>query len=551
MARGRQLTDEEREVLRHEARGLDASASYRPFCEEHAALLGCHWSTVYRAIRDEVGRGRQKRADAGASRVLEGDVMEDMAGLVVQYDYDAQLAIDTINANRAAEGLEAVEVHAETLRRHLRRMGVSRRHNAQDLRVHRRWEAPYPGYLWQMDSTTAESWWIDADDTVGYEAPVHRNKTKAGNGKPRIWLLGLVDDHTRVRWARFYTSNSALAWRDLIIRAMRGFSPRIDEWPAFGIPERIYTDQDSAMKSAVMTRMLEILEIKRMLADPSTEAETNAQAKGKVERSLGLILHGFEKTTRAKRVTRLSELNRLLYRHLLYVNNRRHSETNEIPFERWLSAQSIRVLPTSEIMAKVLRREVERRVSPSVSIQLDGNTYQLPRQAPFVDQIKKKVLVLYHEADMRRITVVIDGEEYEVDAVEALPDTAGDFHTPPVPQAVAKKRELQERDLSHIDTHAVHDYRVARDARSYVYRPTTTEALVSERDFAPVLIRIGKATDRAQRAGVMHTPPTDFERTALKALFSGRKEISERELDDWITSRAGRGPEEQRQVEGA
>lgn len=552
MARGRTLTDAEREVLRQEARGLDAKASVRPFCEEHAQLLGCHWSTIYRTIQPEVTTSRKTRSDAGTSRSLDEEALSDLAGLVTQYDYDAELAIDTLNANRALSGEPMVEIHPETLRRHLRRLGVSRRENAQDLRVHRRWEAPHPGFLWQMDSTVAASWWIDTDDTVGYEAPVTLNKTKAGNGKPRIWLLGLVDDHSRVKWARFYTANSALAWRDMLIRAMRGFSPDTDKWPAFGIPERVYTDQDSAMKSAVMTQMLEVLGIERMLAMPSTEQETNAQAKGKVERFLGVLLHGFEKTIRAKRVSHLSELNQYLFQHLVWLNTRVHSETGVAPFARWITKRDVRVLPPQEVMARVLRREVERTITPHVTISLEGKTYQLPRRAPFVDFVRHKVTVLYHEADLSKISVVLNGEEHVVDAVEALPDVAGEFHKAETPAAVAKKRELMARDLSHIDPLAVHEHRTRRDAQQYLYRPETTPIVIPDRELAPVLIRRGKATDRAQRAGVMSIPPTQLERAALGRLFGDRKEIPESELDRWITERdVLPGEDQQRKATGA
>ncbi len=549
MARGRQLTADEREALVLEARALDPKVSARPFCESHAALLGCHESTIYRAIRD-VLPSRKRRSDAGTVKAFDGQSLDDLAALVVQYDYDAELALDTVNANRARDGEEVLDAHPETLRRHLRRMGVSRLDNAQDLRVHRRWEAPYPGYLWQMDSTVALSWWIDVDDTVGYEAPVVRNKTKAGNGKPRIWLHGIVDDHTRVRWARFYTSNSALAWRDMLIRAMRGFAPRLKDWPALGIPERLYSDQDSAMKAGVMTRTLELLGVERMLALPSTEAETNAQAKGKVERTLGVILQGFEKTTRAKRVSTLSELNRLLVQYLTWLNNRKHSETGIAPFERWLSATTVRVLPPEEVMARVMRREDTRVINADVSIRLEGKTYQLPRRKPFVDYIKKRVQVLYHEADLSSITVVLDGEEHEVAAVEAVPDRAGEWQKAETPAAVERKRDLQKRDLSHIDPLLVHDYRVDRDVREYAYRPTLVEAAAG-RELAPLMIRRGKATDRAQQQGVIATPPASGDLAALGALFGDRKEIPEPELDAWMEARRGGGSGKARQVFGA
>ncbi len=540
MAAGRRLSREEIQALQEEARALPPGTPLRAFAEEHARLLSCHPSTIYRVVQTAVRRKRKRRADAGQSRLISEEHFNVLGGMVTQWDYDAQLAIDTLNANRARAGEPLLEIHPETLRRALREAGVSRRDNAQDLRVHRRWEASKPNELWQMDSTVSASYYIDTDDTIGYEAPVVLNKTKAGNGLPRVWLIGIVDDMSRVTWARFYTANSALAWRDLLIRAMRegAFGPE-QEWPAFGLPEKVYTDQDSAMKSAVMTRTLELLGVERMLALPSTEHETNAQAKGKVERALGIILHGFEKTARAKRFTSLEEMNQSLRQYLIWRNNSVHSETKAAPFERFLTADSLTLLPPRELMARVLYKEVERVVQSDVAIKLEGKVFQLPRRAPFVDHIGKKVQVLYFEADLSKITLVLGGEEHQVDAVEAVPDMAGDFHKAETPAAVALKRELLKQDLSHIDTHAVHRFRTERDPRIYavglpkVQHPLTTEA------WSTVMIRKGKAVDRAQAAGVISTPPTDGEKAALALLFGDRNEVPEDELKAWIDARRG------------
>src|SRR5690606_32897058 len=161
-------------------------------------------------------------------------------------------------------------------------------------------------------------YYIDVDDSIGYEAPVRRNKNKPGNERPRVWLIGGIDDHSRVRWARFYPGNSAEAWLDFLLRVMRGFHEDPLVWPAFGVFERVYTDQDSAMKSGVVTHALEALGIERILASPSTEWETNAQAKGKAEATLR-VLQSFEKVTRWRRFASLEAMNAALLKHLIWL----------------------------------------------------------------------------------------------------------------------------------------------------------------------------------------------------------------------------------------
>jgi hypothetical protein len=395
-----------------------------------------------------------------------------------------------------------------------------------------------------MDSTVAASWYIDSDDTIGYESPVQLGKNKAGNGKPRIWMLTVVDDYSRVKWARYYSGNSAPFWLDMLTRVMRkGAFGEPDVWPAYGVPERLYTDQDAAMKARESVSFLAAFEIERMLANPSNPHFTNAQAKGKVERAQGHILHSFEKVTRAKRFESLEAMNRALNTFLITINNAVHSTTGRAPFERWLEAAQIRVLPEAEIVRRVSARVDEAWVSPDLAIRLEGKTYQLPRREPFLGLVKKTVNIRYYRADLSRITVILDGQAHEIDAVEAVPDVAGEFHTAPVTPAVEVKKALLERDLSRYDgaVHEVFNYVAEKDPRTYPIRPKEVEHPLTAAEFAPVMIRRGKAVERAQREGVVSVPPTELERAVIDALMAGRGEISESELATWIQSRRAPG----------
>lgn len=537
MTRRRPLSDEDVHALREAAKELP-SGGRRRWAEERAEILGCHVTTIYRAIKPAVGRGRAKRSDAGTRRAIEEADFMDLAAMVTKHDYDAELAIDTLNANRVLEGLPALDIHPETFRRQLRDAAVSRRHNQVDLRVHRRWEAPYPGHTFQIDSTQSASYYIDNDDTIGYEAAVVKNKNKAGNQKPRVWLIAGIDDNSRTRWGRFYTGNDTHSWLDFMLRAWRGYHPDPNVWPAFGVPERVYTDQDSAMKSMVMTRALELLEVERVLANPSTEHWSNSQAKGKVERSIQ-VLQGFEKMTGWKRFSGLQEMNDHLLDYLIWLNNRPHSSTGESPFKRWLAAKQVTLLPPAEITRRMSYREDWRTITPELTIGLERKTYQLPRRAPFMDYVGQRVQVSYLTADLSRITVLLDGEEHEILAVEAVPDVAGDIKAAPVPASVALKKDLLERDLSHLDPHAVTAYRREKTEQLYPVRPATVPHPLSVASLAPRMIRRGRATDRVQAEGVVGVPPSELERAALDRLFSGRREIPEQELSDWISARRG------------
>lgn len=544
MARSKALSADTIRSLQEEAAQLRAQGvSLRGWAAQMAKLLDVSMDTIYRSVKEEVST-RKRRSDRGSLKAMEAEVLADIAAFVVQHDYSAELAINTVNTLRAEQGLPEIEVHTETVLRHLRQLGVSRRDNAQDLRVHRRWEAPRPLYLVQMDSTVAASWYIDTDDTIGYESPVQLGKNKAGNGKPRIWMLTVVDDYSRVKWARYYAGNSAPVWLDMLTRVMRkGAFGEPDVWPAYGVPERLYTDQDAAMKARESVSFLAAFEIERMLANPSNPHFTNAQAKGKVERAQGHILHSFEKVTRAKRFESLEAMNRALNTFLVTINNAVHSTTGKAPFERWLEAAQIRVLPEAEIVRRVSARVDEAWVSPDLAIKLEGKTYQLPRRDPFLGLVKKSVVIRYYRADLSRITVIVDGQAHEIDAVEAVPDRAGEFHAAPAAPAVEVKKALLERDLGKYDgaVHRVFEHVAAKDPRTYPIRPKEVEHPLTATTFAAVMIRRGKAIERAQKEGVVSVPPSDTDRAAVDVLFSGRGEIPEPELTSWIQSRRETG----------
>ncbi|HEX6038961.1 hypothetical protein [Longimicrobium sp.] len=538
MPRNAKLTDAQLEQLRDAARDLPEGRR-AAFVREQADLLGCAPSTIYRALEKVAPvRTRQRRSDAGAMRAMNQETFLDLAAFTARFDFEAELAIDTYNANRAAAGLPSVDCHPETLRRHLRQKQVSRRHNVQDLRVHRAWEAPYSNHTHQIDSTQAHCYYIDRDSSIGHEPAVALNKNKPGNERPRVWMIGMVDDYSRLRWGRFFTSEAGQCWWALMERAWRKPADT-SVWPAYGMPQQVYSDCGTGYKSSLVRRTMGELGVEYRSALPSTEHETNAQAKGKIERALQL-LQLFEKLTKMRRFDDLEEMNRAFEKFLVFINRRVHARTGQSPFHRWLAGmhdRSVRLLPPPEVTARMAFDQRERLVSKTLEIRLESQVYQLPRRAPFIDFIGQKVMVEYRRHDLSRITVILDREEHEIEAVVATPDVAGEWKSAPVPDAVKLKRELLKRDISHFDPHLVHDYRLARTEERFAAQLDETPHPLAEAAAAVRMIRRGKAQDRLAALGLVSTPPSPADRAALDALFGDRPEIPEPELSRWIAAR--------------
>lgn len=539
MPRPSALSAEQIQELRAEAR-RHRGASLRPWLTLEAERRQVSVATLYRHLEPEV-RTRRRRSDAGALRAMDTAHMEEIAAMYLQWQYTPQLALMTLNERLRTDGQPECTASLGTIKRHLVALGIARSGEA-DRRIHRRFEAPYAGRLWQMDSSPAQQYYIDRDNTIGHESPVTHNKSKAGNGLPRVTIIAIVDDYSRVCWARATGGNDSSWWRDTLIDAMREgrFGPP-SRWPAFGVPEMLYTDNDSAVKTSAWVDLLNDLGIKHDRTSLPTEHFTTAQAKGKVERKIRAIAEGFEVVTRARRLSGLAEFNALLTEYLVWDNNRvRPKLGHQAPFERWIATAQVRELPEREVIRVISSTRAECRVYTDLTIRLEKHTYQLPLRAPFTEVDRtKKVPVRYHKADLSAITVIIRGEAHEIAAVEAQPDVAGEFKAAPVPAAVERKKRLLARDLSGAAAvaHQVFASANQADQREYPIRPAPRIHPITAAQLEPVMVRAGWVIDRLQKAGVVARPPAAEERRDIEQLLAGRTEIPESELVQFIQAR--------------
>jgi transposase InsO family protein len=482
-------------------------------------------------------------------RAAGGDVeaLRDIAAFVVQYGYPADLALRTLNTHREQQGLAPYEISVGTINRHLDRMGLSRRDADVDKRVHRRWEAPYAGHTYQMDATVAGSWWIDSGRTVSRETRLSDYKNKTVRGKTRIWLLVITDDHSRWTWARFVEGIDTTFWIHVLLEAMRpgSYAPP-DVWPAHGVPERLYVDNDSAMKSAEFVQVCEGLGIELQRTSVPDEHFSSAQAKGKVERRAGVIMKGFEIVSHAARFTTLDQMNAALVEYLIRESRieRKHLG-GQSPVSRWLATARVRELPTVDVTRALSLKRQECKIYSDVTIRLNGPV-QLPRRAPFIDYIGKKVLVEYYRADPATLWVVIDRERHQVERIAPQPDVAGDYRAAPETAPVRAKKEALARDLSsYVESGAIHNvwaHENAKDTRTYPIRPgAEPHPLQNAAAVAPDMIPWIRATQRLQAEALFAVPLAPDQKAQLTTLFSGRREIPEPELQEFIRELRGEG----------
>jgi transposase len=203
--------------------------------------------------------------------------------------------LSDFDPTHASEVLEArgLWVHHETLRLWLLEAGLWKRKRRRDCHRTRRERRACVGELLQMDAS--EHKWLEDR----YAGPIE--------------LLAMIDDATNTVHARFYTTESTLAYMDLMRRYLL----------ARGRPVALYTDRHGIFRAenalgqsqeTQFSRACRELDIKLILAG-------SPQAKGRVERLFGTLQNRWVKDLRLAGARTLQGANELLDKTLLPAFN--------------------------------------------------------------------------------------------------------------------------------------------------------------------------------------------------------------------------------------
>jgi len=428
------LTSEQKRVISQEMAGLSGSEA-KGKALALAQEFGCDWTRVYFYSRD-VRPKRKRREDAGKLRAVDEEVLDRLSFFTVNYDMSAPHVAEIYAANSDGEWIAP-----STYNRWLRNRDISRRRNKKDIKPWVPWEAPEPNFLHQVDSTVAQQFYLDDDGSIGFESKVKRYKNKPGNRKPRLTLISLVDDYSRVGYARFALGNHAFAWMDFLFHA---WAKKDDTsgFPMHGLPKFLYTDNDSVVKSKKFQRAMDKLGVR-----PIQHEAGNSRATGKVENRFK-FLQEFEKITQFEGWKSLDEANKALFDYLYYVNNRVHGGTKEVPFERWIkvSRERLRAAPSEEIFRHLHMDGVRRKINGKVRVSIDGREWQLPYREPFINFIGQSVELYWHPQDLDLIYVVLNGKEYPVQYAEPGMRGFGRYQELPEPAGLLRRKEIQARE---------------------------------------------------------------------------------------------------------
>lgn len=394
--------------------------------------------TVYRLSAD-VRPSRRRRSDAGA-RSISDAAREEFLSLAVGKGLSVALAREMM------EEVGWTDLpSAQTLSRLLRDRRVSARERDKDLTPCVRFEATRPNELWQIDASGSTMFYQDADGSIVYINPIRHTRNKPQPDKPRVWLTIVEDDYSRALWAQITPGNDTQTWLTVFGNAAR---EKDAAFPFCGLPEKLYSDQDAIVRSARFQRILGLFDppVEHMMHLPH-----HSRATGKVERLIGTIKSQFEARHRALYVpglegevdqkhhepTRwrsLDEANAALDVWLRVYNNRKHSSTGQAPFARWVQGVSmmaargmeVRVVDDATLNGVMLVDEAERRVNRDLTVSLNNTRYALPRHAPFIDMIDKRIRVWWSPEIEGSVWADVAGESFELHPV-GVPIAAGTF----------------------------------------------------------------------------------------------------------------------------
>lgn len=407
-----------------------------------AKLHDCSVPHIYKVTQDLRKHSRNIRKDKGKRKweLTEGTDIWTAVELVIADNLDPDLALLTAQ-ERGCEDLPELT----TFRHILNENGLNRRSRKRKKRPHRRFEAEFPGQIFQVDATGLKKRWLDLNTrSVLQIEGIDKNHPNLDSAKERVWQLGLVDDFSRRVFMRYVHTRSITSTH--IVHFL------CEAFEILGVCETLYTDNGAEFKGRHKTA--ESILNKILENDGGYRHQThlphNAQATGKVENFhkfaekmdmlIGLAITEGQIVTIEKVNQFADEICR--YKNEVII----HRSTGQKPIDRWFSKRSvIRKLPTEIVKSALLSDEFDAVLNPDLTISRNNISYQVPGKRPFVNYIEQTVaVVIPDEIDFILITLPGESHPIEIPKLIAGADTAGEFKTHAESNAQQIKKRVKE-----------------------------------------------------------------------------------------------------------
>lgn len=539
--------------------------------------FGCHVSRVYAATKSSRPK-RKARTDRGKRRVdLKNDAGMSLAtSLVVGHNLDPDLALETARANGFA-----TPISLGTYRRQLREAGLNRSQRRSRRVVHRRFEAERPGQIYQFDISGVKERWVDVRNKrilQVHAGDVNANHPNRKSTRVPLWKFTMQDDHSRFLYTRFVAC--------LKPNSCHVIDFELEAFRAMGVPQVLYTDNDSVIVSKLNQRAASILDHAFAASEGfklSQHMPYNSNATGKVEKSHQMV-EKFEKLISIGEVPTVDDLNVFAARFCDYYNNTDHRTTGIKPELRFRAGHAVMRVPPDALLNDAFKaREFEVKVNSDVTISVDAKSWQLPRSAkiastlhgakevdnPFIDlaQIENGACKVVWPIEAEWFIAIAGGIDFEFLKVEAVADLADEHKS--VAESTSERNTKHFKEVAASNKKAVREaakrgeqspivvpgidvkFEIAAQPRpAMMPRQKVDPSLVEWANLAPGaiapsmvdgrLLTYFQAAETLQEQDELSNPLNLSDQAWLKSVMAGREKVSETELREQLEKRNSR-----------
>jgi len=355
-----------KELSRVEVMGRVKAGSLR--LREAAELLGVCYRQARRIWARYRGGGAKALQHANCGRASNRAYTAKFRAAVLK---QVKARYEDFGPTLAAEHLasdDGLEVHAETLRRWMKEVGLWQRQRKRKPYRQRREAKAHFGELVQMDGSFHE--WLEERGSQGC-------------------LMHMVDDATAKAMGRFSAEETMWAAAVLLRRWIE----------CYGIPQALYTDWKNVYvrppnSQERMRGQPAVTQFGRMCARLGIRiiAASSPQAKGRVERAHGTHQDRLVKKLRLAGIVNYEQANAYLDEHYLADHNHRYAR----PAAQ--KADYHRLRPTARQLDEVFWLEEPRVVSEDWVVHYKNRLLQLQRQSQHWAPAKSRVLVRENQA---------------------------------------------------------------------------------------------------------------------------------------------------------
>jgi transposase InsO family protein len=288
------------------------------------------------------------RKDTGSARAIPQSVIDELVDLKDEHrDWSVSMVID--EAKKKNEQASFVTLPPSTVHRLLSYAGVmGKKPESPTTKDHRHFTFAHAGELWMSDVMHGPAVVV------------------SGRRKQKAYLLGLIDDATRiVPYAAFALSETAVAYLPVLRQAVM----------RRGIPLRLYVDNGSAFRSHHLSLVCARLGITLIHARPYQPA-----GKGKQERFFRTVRMRFLPTLGPADLSSLDALNR---RFWAWVEGEYHQAPHRgldgaTPLDAWAMRSGDVRVPGPELdLREMFLLEAKRSVHKDRTLSLDGTVYEV------------------------------------------------------------------------------------------------------------------------------------------------------------------------------